>query len=503
MDEEGNKVGVAIGGAYNRQLNTEDAGGAVYGEIHGAKEIGGYQFFLDANGHWYNTAPRHNSNFYLNSFVGREFEDGSSGNIAVSYEQINTDLYIKRREEDILLYGGTTYDGIRVRNENRLYVNTAFTYPLEDDMGIDVDFSMSRLLIGQHETGEGLPPLPREPDPFMTERRDFAIGTVLGGYWTPKHARFNVRFQYSTNEQRNTVEPMREVSEQELKRRRETNARNDFLGEQVLLAGLAEYRLSRNDTLSMNGSVGIYRYDTPDTTNNFDRDEQTIHAQIRYGRAFSSVLSFSLTGQAYLTHLVYLFGENSNDNNWNRVFRLAPAVRYVVEDVIESHLEAAVLANYTEYDFEGRTRNIRGRSFRELTLRDSLVIALTDDVGISSVGEVRISERGSFSWGEFAESLLERTRTEVLESELFTAPSETFVCAVGGKLSRVKNFRTNPRNELLPFSDRTSLGPTFRFLMALSEVSSIDVTGWWEHRFEDSELVGRTPWLFLTVGLKL
>src|SRR5690606_9853441 len=84
MDEEGNKVGVAIGGAYNRQLNTEDAGGAVYGEIHGAKEIGGYQFFLDANGHWYNTAPRHNSNFYLNSFVGREFEDGSSGNIAVS-----------------------------------------------------------------------------------------------------------------------------------------------------------------------------------------------------------------------------------------------------------------------------------------------------------------------------------------------------------------------------------------------------------------------------------
>jgi hypothetical protein len=254
----------------------------------------------------------------------------------------------------------------------------------------------------------------------------------------------------------------------------------------------------------MNASVAIYRYDTPSLTNYFDKDEQSIQGQIRYARSFSPMLDFAIYGQVFLTHLVYLLGQNSNDNNWNRVFRLAPSVDYRLGESFGNYLETEVLANYTQYDFEGRTQSIRGRSFRELHLRDSMSLAISGSLRLVGQGDLRISERGSFNWTEFAESPLERTRTEGLEAELVTGAVEGTLFGVGGRLSRVKNYRVDARTAALePFSDRTSFGPTARFEARLSEWTEVIFSGWWEHRFEESRLVGRTPILFLTVGMKL
>jgi hypothetical protein len=294
------------------------------------------------------------------------------------------------------------------------------------------------------------------------------------------------------------------VNEQELKSRRATNAQNDFIAQQLLLAGQGQYRIARYDTVEMNGSIAIYRYDTPSSLNFFDKDGQSIQGQVRYARSFSPMLDFAIYAQMFLTHLVYLSGQNSNDNNWNRVFRIAPSVNYRLGGSFANYLETEVLANYTQYDFEGRTQTIRGRSFRELHLLDSLSLSITETLQLIGRGDLRVSERGSFNWTEFAESPLERTRTEGLEAELASSAIDGLLFGVGGRLSRVKNYRSDPRTVVLePFSDRTSFGPTARFQARLSERTEVIFSGWWEHDFEESRLVGRTPILFLTVGMKL
>lgn len=503
-DKHNNHLGVAVGGSYNRQLNVEDAGVAFYGEAIARFELEGYKGEVEGKGRLYNIAPRHNSNGYLALQVTRSFDEGGSIAGEARYEVINTDIYIKRSEEDIALYGGLTYDGVQGRDESRLRLNSTLNYPVSDELAVDLTFSANNLLIGQEELSQGLPLLPRDPEPFHYDRNELGIGISASAQWTPPRFRSLLRLEYYTNEQYNRVDATGDVSELELQRKRSSNAQSDFVAQQLLLAGSGEYRLSRRDTVSLNASVAIFRYDTPSLTNFFDRDEQSIQAQIRYSRSFSPMLEFAIYGQAFLTHLVYLSGQNSNDNNWNRIFRLSPSATYRLGDDFQNVLEAEVLANYTEYDFEGRSQNIRGRSFREMRIRDSLGIAITRTLRLVAGGELRISERGSFSWDQFAESPLERTRTEGLEGEVQTAIIEGTTFGAGGRLSRVKNYRADPRSGLLqPFSDRTSFGPTVRLTAHLSGRSEILLSGWWEHRFEESRLITRIPWLFMTVGWRL
>ena len=122
---------------------------------------------------------------------------------------------------------------------------------------------------------------------------------------------------------------------------------------------------------------------------------------------------------------------------------------------------------------------------------------------LAAQGDLRISERGSFDWIQFAESPLERTRIEGIEAELTTSAIDGMNIGAGARLSRAKTYTAASQGTLEPSSDRTSLGPTVRLIIRLSEHSEIQFSGWWEHRFDESTLVARVPTMFLTVGMKL
>ncbi len=504
VDSAENRVGLAVGGVYDRQLNEQDVGSGVYGEAKGHLDLAGYHLYLDGTGHWHNISPRHNSNVSIDTRMERAFEEGGAMQIQGRYELFGTELYLKRNEDTVVNYGGLAYDGVQRRSESRLFIGSQLSYPLAEALGLDVSLSLGDQRVGHGELSEGLPPLPEIPDPYQYLRRDLSIGATIEMYWSPDDADVRLNLEYSTNEEYNTVNADSTVSPTDLAGKRQTNAQNDYITRQVLLGGHVEYRPSRADTVAAFGSISIFRYDTPSPLNYFDRDEQSIQAQLRYARVFSPYMNFVIYAQAFLTHQVYLSGRNSNDNNWNRVFRLSPSVNYSPGAWFTNSTSAEVLANYTEYDFEGRTQNIRGRSFRELRLRDSMEAVIAGTLRLRAKGDLRIAERGSFSWGQFAESPLERTRTEGVEAELLSSLLRNTTFGVGARLSRIKSFRTDPRTlEMVPFSDRTSFGPTARIETQISSETDVQLSGWWEHRFEESRLVSRVPSLFLTVEMKL
>ena len=503
VDEQGNRGGVAVGGAYNRQLNVEDAGLALYAELATETTLSDYRMRLDGTGRWQNLAPRQIGNGSLRLSLEREYDEGAIGSLDATLDATTTDHYLKRSDDDVLLFGGPSFEALQSRAETRLRVLPRLFYPINDELAFELSATLGTVAVGQQESDDGLPPLPRAPIPFHFGRGDLEIGMMLGTRWAGPGIAFDGRMEYLAREQRNTVEPVAEHSEIDLRRRRETGSANDFVSRQVLLGGSVGLYLSSSDTLSANASASIYRYDTPSRTNTFDRDEQVVQGELRYTRRFSRYVSLSLASQFYLTHLVYLSGQNSNDNNWNRVFRIVPGVRYDLPDVLSNRFEAEVLANYTDYDFEGRTQNIRGRSFRELRLRDSLDVAITHTLALNARGEIRISERGSFSWDRFAESLIERTRTEGLEVEAATMALDGLMFSAGGRLARAKSYRLASAGTLEPYSDITSVGPSARIVARFGERSSIEGSGWWEHRFNESTLMATVPWLFLTITVQL
>ncbi|MBC8146139.1 MAG: hypothetical protein H7X80_11195, partial [bacterium] len=457
VSDEGNRAGIAFGGAYNRQLNVEDAGLAVYGEVAAESEMADYRVRVDGTGRWQNLSPRQIGNATARMHIDREYDEGGYLSIDATLDATTTDLYLKRSDLDVIQFGGPSFDALQSRAETRVRVSPQLRYPVADDMTFELSATVATVAVGQQESQDGLPPLPRDPIPFYFGRSDLEMGAIVGARYNPDGFLFDARMEYLVREQRNIVDPVGDANDAELRRRRETSAANDFVSSQVLITSSSEIYLSRRDTVGAQASASIYRYDTPSRTNNFDRDEQVIQAQLRYARGFSPYLGFSIAGQIYLTHIVYLLGENSNDNNWNRVFRVVPAVRFELPDLLLNRFEAEVLANYTDYDFEGRTQNIRGRSYREIRLRDSLDLIVTRTLGFNARGELRISERGSFSWDLFAESLIERTRTEGLEAEAVTTVLDGLLFGAGGRLARAKSFRRATSGVLEPFSDITSV----------------------------------------------
>ena len=497
-----NYIGVAAGGGYNRQLNVHNNGLALVANGAAALELAGYSITLNGDGRWYNLQPLSNLNTALQFRAMRQFEERAVGQLEVQYDLARSDLYLARAEEDILANGGASYIGLERRQDNRLGVFAQLGIPIMDEVDLSISNTVSRQGYGVFERGDITLPAQRERNPFLQDRRDLSIGVSSRLAWLPERGRVELKLEYNTTEQDNLVEAVAPISDVLLKEKRETNSLNDFVSEQILASAIAEHQFGGGDTLGFVGSVGIYRYNTP-TGNFLDYDQQSIHAQAYYRHAFSTFLRAGLTVQTFLTHLVYLSGRFSSDNSWNRIFRFSPSVQFQPGEWLLNDLAAEVSANYTQYDFEEFFQTVRGRSFRELRLRDSLTAQITNSLTLSVSGELRVSERSSFSWAQFAESPLERTRTEGGEAGIETDRYAGITVGVGGKFFRVKTFRSNPQNALEPYSDRVSVGPTVRLVAQLSAASRIELQGWWEHQFSDSKLTGNTPSLFLVAGLQL
>src|SRR5262249_10337383 len=142
-------------------------------------------------------------------------------------------------------------------------------------------------------------------------------------------------------------------------------------------------------------------------------------------------LSLAFTADVNLTHLVYLFGERSADNTWNRIFRLAPRLDYHPSEAVSSLNVFEVLANYTSYDFEYPGSPIRSYAYRQYRLMDSTTIGITGRTRLSLFGHLRLYERGEFQWDSFAERPLNYFQDKTLIAAIYYTLKEGLLFSVG------------------------------------------------------------------------
>ena len=167
------------------------------------------------------------------------------------------------------------------------------------------------------------------------------------------------------------------------------------------------YRPDYGDEIDLRLSFIKFQYETPDSiTNNDDRDEIRFIGQLNYLHRFSPLLLFNLEFYANFFHKMYIFEEQSANNNWNRIYRLGAGVSYNYND-FSNTVQTYVLANYTVYDFDRLFSETRSFVFRKYVLADSLRIPLINDFVLAFYGRLELEDRGTFFTADFTQRVLE------------------------------------------------------------------------------------------------
>jgi len=204
------------------------------------------------------------------------------------------------------------------------------------------------------------------------------------------------------------------------------------------------YLFQKNRYLDVNFSYIKLQYDTPDTVyNNDDRDEQRFVVTLNYHHRFSPLFVMEWHAYTYLFHQMYIFKEQSANNNWNRVYKLSPRLIYHYGPIY-NRLKSEVLANYTVYDFESILGQQRSFVFRKYTLSDSLTAHIYQANYAGAFARLELEDKGFFFPKNFAQQLLQSYKSQFYNFFVYNDRFMNFRITLGYNMYRRQEWRHVP-----------------------------------------------------------
>ncbi|MCK9409828.1 MAG: hypothetical protein M0R68_11925 [Bacteroidetes bacterium] len=407
--------------------------------------------------------------------IETEFSEGSTDSIRIRWTLNRNDFYIPA-DSNVLNEFGTS-SNIRLRTEQQWGVQNTLAYQIGSGLVTMFDVEIESRSIANAYMLKPLSVL--SSIPFNTAVQEFHIegGWILeyGGSTTLASLGF---FMGERNE-KHLLERISGIDEQfQNIRSRQESRLNNVANRNSLRTALAT-ALSPSDEMFFSGSVGILKYDTPDTINTDDRDELLVNLSLRESHRFSNNFTASLTAEATIAHLVYISREKSANNNWNRIYRLKPEIIYQPTVHFKMFNAFEVQANYTVFDFESIVPSVKSYSYRQVAFLDSTSYDMTKRVGFDVMAYVRVYERGELRWEEFSERPLQRIEEVTFSPQVRYSPSEQWAFAAGFRSFAQKRFKY--ANTIRQYeSTFISAGPTTAITMKLSPLSLIEIRGWKE-----------------------
>ena len=175
------------------------------------------------------------------------------------------------------------------------------------------------------------------------------------------------------------------------------------------------------DTLIWISSLSRLEYDTPDTTNDDDRDEWRLNTEIRTIWEPSPFYRLELGTKLGLFHLIYLFNTRSSENHWNRNLVLWSGVTWR-RHKWSGGGRARIRSNYFDYDYDDLFIELDqpSRSFvhRSLELTKKLKYNFGRRWSISSKAAFRWEDEGKLKWDVFIQEVNSSREQSELSVEL-------------------------------------------------------------------------------------
>jgi hypothetical protein len=192
--------------------------------------------------------------------------------------------------------------------------------------------------------------------------------------------------------------------------------------------------------VELTGSASILKYDTQSDVNYDDRDElgYLVYLAHRFNNLRGLILVTSVDMNLY--HTVYIYSQKSSNNNWNRVLRFTSKSYFEPGEGFRNIGTFSVLANYTVYDFEDIISSVKSYSFRQMNLKDSMIVKFTRHLGADIYGELKYYERGELNWGEFSQRPVNYYEDKIINSELNYFFNKFITISAGYRYFEQKRF---------------------------------------------------------------
>lgn len=374
---------------------------------------------------------RENSDVALRAEIARYLDDGTQLNFYANYGSLSRQYFTT--------VSSTEPNAVEQRSEKRLEIRAALGYPLSQTLTINAEAAVSANDINR-QYGSVIPTaVVTSVDRTLSEFLYSVQGALV--YTVPK-LRLEAGGNFYNRSEENGVNERFSLLESDLLAIRQQEFQRDNQTAQSKMFSMLRYTPSEVDTISGDVSGWLLRYDTPSNQNNDDRDELTTVASLSYARSISSILSAKITLAGQYTHLVFLKASRSALNNVNRVIRLAPSL-VIHGSVVRMQPQAEVLANYTVYDYEERGASVRSFSFRQLSLRDSITVVISDVLHTETQLLLRYFERSALNWKSFTETPQAGNIEYLVKMLLHTTPSRNITVGAGIRLYALEQKSLN------------------------------------------------------------
>lgn len=418
--------------------------------------------------------PRKNTIRNLALVATSLFEENVTNTIGVKYFQTRKDFYYISDPATIAYFG--VADNIQSRTETGYVIEDRLNYyHVLPFLSLDLIGRINYRSIDR-DTHYKLPAVTSSSQ-FDAKVDELKIEFVSNATIVTDKFNGTLHLDYSERDENNIAKNYLGVSNPFFDQRSELESEKNNSTIRGTLSFMGNFDFSKEDRLFISLYQNKLRYDTPSSLNFDDRDEVLSMVRLKYSRVLTPFFTAFVNLEGTYNHVVYIFSENSSNNNANRVIRLSSGGEY--KGYYLSSLNIfEVSANYTVYDFEDLVPNYRSFSFRQLNIVDSTKLKLSQNVFINHYGYVKLSEQGDLKWASFS------TRPIRYLEEIYTEPKLNFIISKlilsGGLRFFMLNTFTYNVKEKIPESEYVSIAPVSEISLNLNATLFFNLYGYYE-----------------------
>ncbi len=463
-----------LGYTINRQVG-EDDHGALFG-IEGLVdnlELPGWKIDGDLRYRDEDISPRKNTLRNLAFTAVNQFDENVSNNISIKFYQTRKDFYYTADPATFSLYN--VVNNIQSRTETGYFGEDRLSYKnVLPFLSIDFLGRINYRSIDR-DTRYRLPQA-ASTSAFDTRINELKLEFESNAVITTEKFTGVVRVNYSERDEKNIAKDYPGSIETVFNQASQLEAIKNNTTNRGSLTFSGNYIFTKDDRLFFSLYQNKLKYDTPGAGNFDTRDEVLSMIRFKFIHTFTPFFTGFVNFEGTYNHVVYIYSQNSSNNNVNRVYRFSSGGEYKGKNLSSTNT-FEVSANYTVYDFEDINPNYRSFSFRQFNAVDSTTLYLGKKFFISHYGYIKLSEQGDLRWASFSTK-----PTRYLE-EIYSEPKLNFIIskiiiAGGLRLFELNTFTYQVKLRV-PESEYISIGP-------VSEISFV----------MDSSLFFRLYWYY-------
>ncbi|KAB2909866.1 MAG: hypothetical protein LC102_12410 [Ignavibacteriales bacterium] len=372
--------------------------GLIYGFQGGIEQRSISDFIIGSSFQFKNEdiSPRKNTIREFVASVGNNFNPGVENSFAINYKEAGRDFFF---DADSTLQNLFSIEKNQQRRNDRIIsVSDAFNYSdFIQNTSLLLRFNFSDRLV--ERTTLYRDPRDLYPTSFDSQIEELKFDIGAGLNYLSDFADLKLTATYSERTEKFLlINPGKANPDYfELKNRNEAVKNN--IASQFFLSTTGSIFITENDRLELNLSHYKLRYDTPSNENIDERDELLSQFRVKYIKALNSSLSLFAGFDFSYGKLVYILAARSSNNNTNRIFKLNTGYSYLGKG-FRNFGNFEIIANYLVYDFEDLNPGFKSFSFRQISLSDSLSLAVANNLFFEVTGFFKLSEQGDLKWSE-------------------------------------------------------------------------------------------------------